>query len=267
MTSILPTLRIDGIGAWASGLPDWAALRACARGESAPLADAPRRPAPDLLPANERRRAPDTVLLALQVALAACREAGADPATLPSVFASTHGDLAITDAMCATLAQSPTEVSPTRFHNSVHNAAAGYWTIGVGCHAAATALSAYRATLAQGLLEAAMQLADGAPRVLLVAYDGPSTGPLGTVSHSEGLLGLALVLSLADNQRRGLGLRARLLDGDPPAPAAHPLRAALGGNAMAPALELAHALATGAAECRLDAGGGRLLALQIDRHD
>ena len=70
--------------------------------------------------------------MALEVSLAACRAAGCDPATLPSVFASTHGDLAITDYMCETLATDPTAVSPTKFHNSVHNAAAGYWTIGYG---------------------------------------------------------------------------------------------------------------------------------------
>src|SRR5690606_29192269 len=118
----------------------------------------PRKPSPQLLPANERRRAPDSVALALEVAQHACAAAGRDPAVLPSVFASTHGDLAITDYMCQTLAEAPAQVSPTRFHNSVHNAAAGYWTIGTGCHAPATALSAYRASFAQGLLEAVAQV-------------------------------------------------------------------------------------------------------------
>ena len=152
--SWLPALRIRGIGAWASGLTSWPAMLACARGEIEPDESAPRRPAPDLLPANERRRAPDSVLLALQAAQSACADADCDPASLPSIFASTHGDLAITDYMCATLRDAPAEMSPTKFHNSVHNAAAGYWTIGTGCHRPATALSAYRATFAQGLLEA-----------------------------------------------------------------------------------------------------------------
>ena len=59
---------------------------------------------------------------------------------------------------------SPHTISPTRFHNSVHNAAAGYWTIGAGCMQATTALSAYDATFAEGLLEALAQLADGRRR-------------------------------------------------------------------------------------------------------
>ena len=119
---------IEGIGFWAPGLPSWQA--ACDFVANGTLQDdAPARPAPRLLPANERRRAPDTVAVALEVALAACEAAGADPATLPSVFASTHGDLGITDYICTTLASDARALSPTKFHNSVHNAAAGYCTI------------------------------------------------------------------------------------------------------------------------------------------
>src|SRR5690606_29868165 len=108
---------------------------------------------------------------------------------------STHGDLAITDYMCATLAGDPREISPTKFHNSVHNAAAGYWTIGVGCTRPATALSSGDASFALGLLEALSQLASGEPAVLLAAYDNQATGPLAAISSSDGLLGGALVLA------------------------------------------------------------------------
>jgi hypothetical protein len=238
-------------------------MQAVARGSAEPLADAPRRPAPDLLPPNERRRAPDSVLLALQVAKAACADAAADPATLPSVFTSTHGDLTITDAICQTLAESPRELSPTRFHNSVHNAAAGYWTIGCGCHAAATAISAYRASFAQGLLEAALQIADGAEAVLLVAYDNHAAGPLVAVSGSSGLLGLALVLG-ADGAAGGLRMRASLRAQDAAEPPTGRLFAHLGNNAMAPALVLAEALALGQPECVLDAGPELSLWLSFD---
>jgi hypothetical protein len=102
------------------------------------------RPLPSILPPNERRRAPDTVAVALEVAQAACVNAGRDPAQLATVFASTYGDLAITDYMCSTLARAPTTLSPTRFHNSVHNAAAGYWTIATGCRKPYCALGAGR---------------------------------------------------------------------------------------------------------------------------
>lgn len=259
MSSVLPALRVLGIGAWAAGMPDWNSLRAVARGEAQPAPDAPRKPAPELLPPNERRRAPDTVLLALDAALAACRAANADPAMLSSIFASMHGDLSITDAMCRTLAESPTDISPTRFHNSVHNAAAGYWTIGCGCRAASTAISAYRATMAQGLVEAAMQLAAGEDAVLLVAYDGTSTGPLAAVSSSEGLFGIALVLAHADAVHPAL--RLALSDAIPPS-IVGPLAPHLGGNALAPALPFVELLARGSGNCVIEAGQD--LALSVE---
>ncbi len=259
----LPALRLLGVAAWIDGLPSWEAVAAFARGEASLVEGAPRKPAPTLLAPNERRRAPDSVALALEVAMAACTDAGRDPAALPSVFASTHGDLAITDAMCRTLAEAPLEVSPTRFHNSVHNAAAGYWTIGTGCHAAANAISAYDATLAQGLVEAATLLASGEDAVLLVAFDVASTGPLGGVSRSTGLLGAAFVLGRDEAGARGPRLRLALLDGEA-APDASPLQAHVGGNAMAPALPLLAALARGDALARLAAGEGRVLEVAIE---
>ena len=85
-----------------------------------------------------------------EVAAQACAMAARDAAALPCVFASTHGDLAITDYMCATLAGAPRELSPTKFHNSVHNAPAGYWTIATHCHAASNAVCAWRAQLRRG---------------------------------------------------------------------------------------------------------------------
>jgi hypothetical protein len=153
-----------------------------------------QRPQPSLLPPNERRRAPDTVALALEVAQAACANAGRDPARLPTVFASTYGDMAITDYMCGTLAKAPTMLSPTRFHNSVHNAAAGYWSIATGCQQPYCALGAGAYTFAAGLFAAALQVCADDTDVLLVAYDIDARGSLAQVTHSRGMLGVALVL-------------------------------------------------------------------------
>lgn len=253
--------QIEGIGFWAPGLPSWEAAREFCRTASLP-AGTPRRPSPQLLPPNERRRAPDTVAIALEVAQAACHAAGRDPAELPSVFTSTLGDLGITDYMCTILASEPRTISPTRFHNSVHNAAAGYWTIGTGCHRPATAISAGQASFAQGLLEALVQLAAGEEAVLLVAYDGNATGPLGEQARSEGLLGGALVLS-ASGQESGPVLQASLADGMP-SPAVGLLARHAAGNAMAPMLALFDALSAGApATVALDAGAGRVLSLSL----
>lgn len=258
MSSLDATL--EGIGFWATGLPSWQA--ACDFVASGMLPDAaPPRPSPQLLAPNERRRAPESVAVALEVALAACAAAKRDPQTLPSVFASMHGDLAITDYMCATLAGEPAAISPTKFHNSVHNAAAGYWTIGNGCVQPTTAVSSFDATFAQGLIEALVQLQAGAPAVLLAAYDAPSAGPLAAVSRSAGLLGGALVLSNAP--RAGAPrLRFTLIDGDVP-PSQGALARVAGGNAMAPMLPLFQALASGDDLACLHAGHGRALRVEI----
>lgn len=249
---------VEGIGFWAPGLPHWEAARDFAAGGAA-VEGGPARPVAQLLPANERRRAPESVAVALEVARAACEAAGRAPASLPSVFTSTHGDLAITDYMCATLADDPRAVSPTKFHNSVHNAAAGYWTIGTGCMHAATAISAYDASFAQGLIEAAAQLADGAEAVLLVAYDTPGTGALGSVHGCTALLGGALVLS-----RRAGGLRLALaLDDGAPTPAEGTLARHAAHSAMAPMLPLFDALAAGRGDVDLKAAAGRVLRVAV----
>lgn len=253
---------IAGIGFWTRGLPSWAA--ACTYWRDGTVdAAAPAKPASRLLAANERRRAPETVAVALEVALAACEAAGADPALLPSVFVSMHGDLAITDYMCATLTDDPRAISPTKFHNSVHNAAAGYWTIGTGCNQPATALSSGDGSFAAGLLEALSQLHGGEPAVLLAAYDGQSTGPLAPVSSSDGLLGGAMVLAshadaaVARLQVEFVNTTAPLAPGR--------LADYVGANAMAPMLPLFEALASDAGEVWLHAGPSQSLHITITR--
>lgn len=255
---------VEGVGYWSRGLPDWNAARAYALGGEA-VDPAPERPSPQLLPANERRRAPETVAVALEVCAAACAAAGRDPAALSSVFASSHGDMAITDYMCATLASDPRAISPTRFHNSVHNAAAGYWTIGVGALRPATALSALEASFAQGLVEALAQLAAGEAAVLLAGYDGAGCGPLGEVAPSQGLLGAALVLGRAP--RAGAPTLHAWLAAAPDAPdAPGRLRRRDENNASAPMLALFDALAVGAPRVALPAGAGRWLWMELS-HD
>jgi len=239
------SVYIEGIGFWASRLPGWEAARAALRGEAPALAANAPRPAPTLLAPTERRRAPDTVAVALEVAAAACANAGRDPKTMASVFASTHGDLAISDYMCDTLAKTPSLISPTRFHNSVHNAAAGYWTIGTGCLAPYTAITAHVHTFGQGLLESISQNAGDNMPVLYVAYDIESRGPLATMAQSRGLLGAAVVLS---NELTSAA-KARLVWEVEEVPVAEPSRARaenaalVAGNAMEDCLVFFEALA------------------------
>jgi len=257
-------LSLRGIGVWTPGWPDWPSLRARLRGEAVPQAVPPARPAATLLPAAERRRAPDTVLLAAQAAAEACAMAGCDAAELPSVFASSQGDVAITDAMCDTLARAPQELSPTKFHNSVHNAPAGYWTIATHCHRPSTALSAREHTVGAGLLEVALQCLDGNTPVLLACYDSDARGTAlaQVVPHT---CGFAAAFVLAPG---GAGSAARLVlrraaagSAATPWPAAT-LPAALASNPSAAALVLLQALAAGGSRVHLPAAPGMMLDIQ-----
>ncbi len=238
------TAFIDGIALWSPALPGWAVARAAFRGEGAAVTPPLRRPAAELLPAAERRRAPDTVALALEVAQHAVAQAGIDAAALLSVFTSAHGDLGLTDYVCSTLAKAPLLVSPTKFHNSVHNAASGHWTMSAGCMQASTAVSAHLNSFAAGLLEALAQCAAERRPVLLVGYDMAACGALASVTASEGVLAVALVLSPLRSARSVASFEWALQPGACERTALRsPAAQALQGNAMADALPLFEALA------------------------
>lgn len=236
-------VQVEGIAFWSPRLPSWDIARAVIRGEASALV-ASARPVPALLAPTERRRAPDTVAVALEVAAKACEAAGRPPADLPSVFASTHGDTAISDYMCATLAATPTLISPIKFHNSVHNAAAGYWSIGTGSQAPYTAISAFEHTFGAGLLEAATQVACEDKPVLFVAFDIEAKGALGTVTSSRGMVGAAVVLG-PSTSAKGVRLMLQVRCGDATAitPASSPAAEYIAPNALAPCLPFFELLA------------------------
>jgi len=238
---------IDGLALWSPSLPGWDVSAPALRGGPAPAA-ATGRPAPAVLAANERRRAPDSVLLALEVAAAALAMSGRHAADVATVFASAHGDLPITDALCKTLAADPRLLSPTRFHHSVHNAASGYWAIGSGSTANSTALAAAQGSFATGLLEALTQCAADRCPVMLVAYDTEAIGPLRSVNSSRGLLAMALLLAPEAAGPASWALDWHTGPGAVAVPAAQSTAGqALQANASSPALPLFEALARGQA--------------------
>jgi hypothetical protein len=186
---------LEGVGLAGPGLAGWPASRAVLAGNT------PYRPAPtavaasELLPPAERRRAGMPVKLALAAggeALGACAR---DPAEAATVFASSSGDCENVHHMLETLATAERQISPTRFHNSVHNAPAGYWSIATQCRAPSTSLACRDASFAAGLLEAACQAAADGRVVALIAYDHPYPEPLRAVRPILADFGVALVLA------------------------------------------------------------------------
>lgn len=203
-----------GIGLVGPGLPSWEQALPVLRGDTAFVFAPSLVPPPQRLPAAERRRAGAAVKIALSVADAACSAADRDPATLATVFTSSSGDGANCHALCETLAHPPGPdrlVSPTRFTNSVHNAAAGYWHIAVGSRHASTSVCAHDDSFGAGLIAALTQLPGGAAPLLLVASDTPYPEPLHAKRPMPDTMGVGLVLAPADDPGAKMRLSAQLL--------------------------------------------------------
>jgi hypothetical protein len=265
-------VEIAGIGAWAPGLEGWAPMESALAGRAAVASSSNRaRPSPVLLPSAERRRAPDGVAVALEVANEAVCCAvrnGVDGMTLASVFASAHGDLSIVDYLCSTVATDPAGLSPTRFHLSVHNAAAGYWSIAMRDMAATTALAGGDDSFALGLLEATtLAIAERRP-VLLVAFDTPAVGLLAHAVRNTALFGFALVVRPASDRSDSLQRLSIAVESDgrvdpllPRNPAFHAITSA---NPAARALALAESIASSSgAVLRYPIGSGTSLSIDV----
>ncbi|HKY91736.1 MAG TPA: beta-ketoacyl synthase chain length factor [Nevskiaceae bacterium] len=201
-------VHVAAVGVAAPGLSSWAGTIPVLDGTTTYAPAALPSYAPQLLPPNERRRATPAVRLAFQAAEDAI-SAGAMPAgDTATIFATSDADTTIIDRICSALAQPNRVVSPTDFHNSVHNAAAGYWSIASGGRRGSTSLSAGDDTFAIGLLEAAALVhVEGHP-VLFVAYDIVPPPPLDAARGIGAPFAVALVLA---REAAGSGTTPRLV--------------------------------------------------------
>jgi Beta-ketoacyl synthase, N-terminal domain len=201
-------VSIRGIGFIAPGLADWPAAQRLLAGSGVYAGGPLDPPAPDALPSAERRRASPSVRLAIAAAQQAVAGAELDPSTLASVFASADNDGETLHHICHALASPHPEISPTRFHNSVHNAASGYWTIATHSRAPASMVTGADDVFSAGLLEAAVQVKVEARCVLLVAYDVPMPPPLHALHPvaTSGSLALALAPDRSQRDAARLGI-------------------------------------------------------------
>jgi Beta-ketoacyl synthase, N-terminal domain len=194
-------VAVEAVELRGPGLANWIEARPILAGSepyrSTPVALEP----PNQLSPAERRRAIPSVKLALAVGAAAVEQSGRDASTLPAVFASSGADGDTISAILTALMARDREVSPTRFHNSVHNAPSGYWGIAMQSREAVTSLSCHDASFAAGLLEAAVQAVSADRPVLLVAYDLPYPEPLNHARRIEGSFGVAFVVSPVPSDR------------------------------------------------------------------
>lgn len=185
---------IEAVGIIGPGLSGWNAAREVLAG-AAPYVPADSVVAPImLLPPAERRRAGMVVRLAVGAGLEALGAAGQPAAEMATVFSSSGGDGETIDQMLTVLTTHPGDMSPTRFHNSVHNAPSGYWAVATGSREPSTSLCAFDDSFLAGLVDAAAQAVTQARPVTLIAYDAPYPEPLHRLRPIVGAFAVALLL-------------------------------------------------------------------------
>jgi hypothetical protein len=197
---------IDAIGVIGPGASSWPEWRAalCNNGEHPDLKTV--IPALNVLPSAERRRIGSGVKIALASGLEALAAAETDPASITTVFSSSGGDGENCHWICEALTSAERLISPTRFHNSVHNAPSGYWGIASGAMLPSTSIGAFDASFSAGLLEAAVQCAVGNVPVLLVAYDTPYPEPLNSARPIADQFAVSVLLTPAPGARSLAGI-------------------------------------------------------------
>lgn len=186
--------RIVAIGAWGQEFRNWQDLQHLFIGRTCED-DGSKGPKPEVIPANERRRAPLPVRLAVESSWQATEQSTYQSAELSSVFVSALGDTQLTDYMCKVLAGDSKQLSPTKFHNSVHNAAAGYWTISTTCMKSANSVAGYEESVSLTLLEALTQIHIEKTPILLTFYDAPVSKVLKGLFKNDYPFAVSIILA------------------------------------------------------------------------
>jgi hypothetical protein len=158
-------LTVEG---WTFWSPDTADPRIWQAQENAPCAAvAPKDVRGDLIPAIHRRRMSASCRMGVQTAL----EIGRDVQVDYLVFCSQHGEVARSEALLESIMDGA-ELSPTDFSLSVHNTAAGLYSIIKNHTVPSTSMASGASSFAMGWLEAEAYIhANGPARVLLVTHD------------------------------------------------------------------------------------------------
>ena len=239
---------ISGVGVLGPGLAGWDDARPVLCGERPCTASDIVLDAPEVLNERERRRSSPAVRLALNVAREAQLRSGAAPGALAAVFGSANSDGQTLHRLLESLVDPEGMVSPTQFHNSVHNAAMGYWSIGTGSGLPGTSIAAHDFTFAATLLKGVLQVRSARHPVLVTVFDMPFPEPLNSVCPISDPFAVALVLTATPTGASiaELTLDWRAGDGgavtEPLSRALHPLWR---GNPAARAVPLLEALARG----------------------
>jgi hypothetical protein len=181
-------IYVCGVGLWTTGYAtaqDWC--------ENV-LDEAVAKPAAALLEGPLKRRATPLTRMSVEVFQQAAEQAGRQPSTLQTVWANAHGEHTPAIKLLGMMHVGEGKLSPTQFHNSVHNTAGGYASIATTNPSASTTVSGGRELVASALIEAWCLLEASQRDVALVLADEPLLPPF---DFGEVQLPLALALLLS----------------------------------------------------------------------
>lgn len=238
---------VSGVSICGPGLASFGAFRDLVR-SGQPYAGGELPPIdPSLINARERRRASPNVKLALSVAMDAVAMSGIDPGGLPAVFGASQGEGTTTHTLLDAVTAETPFVSPTLFHNSVHNTPAGFWSIATGSNAPCDSVAGGDMTFGAALLSALTFATVERSAVLLVVCDSPLPKPLADHRPIATPFATALVLEPARPNkamaRIGVPHGGESGSDSTTAPELPGLAALMEGNPAARALPLLEALA------------------------
>ncbi len=217
---------VRGVGFWTTGYANPKAW--CARDLDA-TASTPEAP---LLAGALRRRATPLTRMGIEVLQQAARMGDADPTELASVWATAHGEHSMAIGLLEMMQHGEGKLSPTKFHNSVHNTASGYASIATGNRSPSTTLTGGAELVASAIIEAACMLEAWDRDVILVIADEPLLPPF-ELPDSSVPLALSLLLSPRPEGATSVLSRIRRANVDPVA-----LRAPFGSLHVAAAVPL-----------------------------
>jgi len=179
---------VRGLGLWT---PGYASARAWCRDDADPSIEAPDVA---LLAGPLRRRSTGLTRMAVEVLQQATAEAGCDVAAVPSVWATSNGEHTTAIRILSMMLRDEGKLSPTHFHNSIHNTASGYASIATGNCAPSGTLTGGAELVASSFLEAMCHLEASADDVVVVLADEPLLPPF---DRAGGTSPLALAFCLS----------------------------------------------------------------------
>jgi len=259
VSALLPDLSITGVAIWAPGYDDASRLTQADRDATI------KAPKAELLPPRLRRRCSLLTRMSAEVVARASAQAGIDTRSAAIVLASVYGEILTTGQLLSMMAEDPgSPLSPTRFHNSVHNTPIGYLSIATKNHQGSTAISAGASTVAMAMLEAATTVAAGQGPVIVAVAEEPL--PPGLAEDGGRYEGLAVAFVVEARRAAGIPVRLAKTGVGDPLPA---IPEALRRNPCAHAITVAAALRGDATRIALELGTSMSSPwlLEIDRGD